>query len=181
MSAVQIVCVRIDPLDAATLTSASTRYPNARFVLNIPKSARSTGDAYDVAKQLGISFGGLGDAMRALREEDPGDYVYPQTTFVERIFRQHSKIKGFERLDDSRYQLDRYGLPSVVVFVSEEYEVTAESVRLAIERYGEFDAFVTSNPHALEISPEALSAGEEAGRKVYRWREFMSAVRKPWN
>lgn len=180
-SPVQVACVSFDPLDAFHLRSVISRFPEVEFVLNLPRGARSAGAAYVFAAEHGIAFGGMGDAREALRQDNLGQYLHRETRYIERILRQHSRVSSFERLDDSRYRLDRNDLSSIVVYTENEYEVTAESVRLAIDRYGEFDAFVTTNPSAVEISPQAVTAAQDSGRRIFLWREFMAAIHKPWD
>jgi hypothetical protein len=177
---IEIACFSEDPLNAAQIRATLGSHPDISFVLNIPKNARIDGDAYQLSVRAGFAIGGVGDAMRALNIQDPSSYINQRTAFVERILQQHSRLTSFRRLDDSRYYLERSGLQSVVIFVSDDYDVTAESIREAIERYGEFDAFVTSNPNALQISPEASSAAASTGRLTYRWGDFMSALNQPW-
>lgn len=181
MSPAQIACVKFDPLEADNLRSILNRYPDVQFILNILKNARSAGATFALATETGVAFGGMGDAMRALRMDNPNKYVHRKTEYIERILSQHARVVGFERLDDSRYRLIRKGLPGITAYIGSDYEVTAEAVRLAIDRYGEFDAFVTANPNAIQISPQAATAAKHSNRRIFNWSGFMSAIHEPWN
>jgi hypothetical protein len=181
LGSTKIACVRVDVLDECVVRSAIAKYPNVKFIVNVKQGARVAGDAYKLAEGRGISFGGIGDLMRALHEPDMADYIPPETRYRERIFEQHHKIMNFERLDDSRYRIFRYDFPPIVVYISLDYEVTADQIRTAIDKYGDFDAFVTSNPNATSISPEAVTAAMQSGRKVFLWPQFMGAINRSWN
>jgi hypothetical protein len=154
--------------------------PSVDFILNIPKDAVYTGAALTAARQLNVALGGVGDAMRAMNEKFPRSYVFQEVKYVERIFEQQPAIEGFERLDNKRYLLQRRKRAAVTVYVSNAYEVTADEVRTAWEKFGSFDAFVTSNPSALAISSQATSAAETLGSRVLLWSEFMSDLHREW-
>jgi hypothetical protein len=173
----QIACVRVDEFETRDVDSILAKYPSIDFILNIPKNAKTAGEAYRKAASKGIAIG-VGDAMRAVAYEDPGSYIHPQTKYIERILSQHSRVEGFERIDNARYRIVRRSLPPLTVYISGAYEVTVDELRTAIEEYGEFDIFVTANPNALAISPQATNAARNAQRRVLQWVGFMSALHR---
>jgi hypothetical protein len=83
---------------------------------------------------------------------------------------------SFERIDDSRYKLTRGDLPTIIAYIDRDYEITADKVRRAVDKYGVFDVYVTSNPNATSVSPEAIAAAKQSGRRVFLWRQFLGAL-----
>jgi hypothetical protein len=173
---VEFVCIKADPLTFDRFESLHEEYPGASFVLVLPRNAIINGSVYRAAEAAGVAVGGWADAMRAARDADPGQYVYRETEYIERILRQHSRVSEFERLDNFRYRIRRRGLGEFVAYIGYNYEITADDVRTAIDRLGGFDAFVTANPNAQDFSPQAMSVGAQANIKIMRWGEFMSAL-----
>ena len=69
---------------------------------------------------------------------------------------------------------------TVTVLVLNEYDLTAEKVRKALDVYGDCDAIVTSNPNA-SMSSSAKEAGEASGKRVLLFPDLLSDLNRPWN
>lgn len=148
------------------------------FVLNIPKAGRFMGDAIEQLGQKNVGWGGLGDSIRALRDFDRlGDYQERELTFVMRGLRQHGRVTSLTLLDDHRIVVVRQGLPELVVFVGSMYQPTAETVRDAIDRYGDFDLFAATNPNS-DPTAEAIQVAADAGIQMLKWRETLAALHR---
>jgi hypothetical protein len=180
-STAYVAYLSVPVFDGSAVRNAHQVHPTARFIMNLPGSAITKIDAFREAKKIGVAIGGLGDLMGAMSESDPANYVAREIKYIEKILRQHDRVSTFDRIDLTKYRISRRGLPDVTVCVGLDYEVTAEAIRDAIDKYGDFDAYVTSNPNARAVSPQAIAASRSAGRKVFLWREFMAALGRSWN
>ncbi|MGV0811179.1 hypothetical protein ABQF34_04410 [Mycolicibacterium boenickei] len=146
------------------------------FVLNVPRTGRFMGDAIEQLALRNVGWGRLGDAIRALRDCDVlGDYEERELAYVMRGLRQHRQVTELALLDDHRIAVVRRGLPELVVFVGSMYQPTADSVRGAIDRYGEFDIFAATNPNS-DPTAEAIQVAVDAGIRMLKWRETLAAL-----
>ena len=68
----------------------------------------------------------------------------------------------------------------VVVLVLNDYELTADHVRSGIERYGEFQAIVCSNPNS-RVTTAASLAADESHIRIFNWKEFFQQLNREWN
>jgi hypothetical protein len=164
-------------VNAAHIASlASGGHPIEIFV-NIPKESCWGGDAIAAAKEVGASFGGMSDLHRVITVPDPGAYVNPEFQFVERGLRQHTRVSGLERLFDRKFQIQRRGLEPLTVVLLNEYELTADHVRTARDRYGVFDAVLITNPNG-GATGAALEASESMGSEIFMWGEFLGRLNR---
>ncbi|WP_145272911.1 hypothetical protein [Prescottella equi] len=146
------------------------------FVLNVPKNGRFMGDALTRLAEDHIGWGGLGDAIRALRDFDIlGDYEERELTFVMRGLRQHRQVTELAILDDRKLRVSRHGLPDLVIFIGSMYQPTAESVREAVDRYGKFDMFAATNPNS-DPTMEAIQAATNAGVRLLQWGPTLATL-----
>lgn len=175
---INVACISVDVLDSDVALTVLAESADVKFVLNVPANARITGEAIGILATRGVAVGGVGDAMRALREPDPGSYQHKDWQFVERGLAQHTAIESFTLLDRGRYRVERRDRDPITVAVINDYEVTADSVRQVIEKYPALDLIVTSNPNALQISDQAKTAASAAGVSVALWRDFYGSLRQ---
>ncbi len=160
------------------LENAISDKKDVEFIINIPKDCYLTGGAIRFAQSRGIGLGGLGDLMRALRLECVGDYIPPTIEFIERGLRQHDRVSSFERLADLQYRIERTGaLPDVLVVFLHEYELVADHIRIARDRYGNFDIVVKTNPNG-GLTSSALAVADDLHCKIYKWGEFLGALNR---
>jgi hypothetical protein len=153
--------------------------PWISFVVNATKEAIIEGQAFDVAKTYNAGIGGFGDLLRALNMPDVSKYINPKTKWIERGMAQHTRVKGFQKLDDSRYLIIRHERRAVIVMFLDEYELSADAVRTAISRYGSFDAIDKTDPNG-SITTQARSAAQSTGRKILTWGEFLGELNRQW-
>jgi hypothetical protein len=149
------------------------------FVVNIPKAAYVIGNTYELAAERNFAFGGFGDLLSALNSESPRTFISSEFSFVLRSLGQHSKVWRVTRLDDRRLRVERNGLDPVVVLVLNDYELTADHVRNGIERYGEFQAIVCSNPNS-RVTTAASLAADESHVRIFNWKEFFQELNRKW-
>lgn len=152
--------------------------PPADFLVVVPTASRITGQALDSARNAGVPIGRMGDIMSALGLEDVRRYVNKEFVFVERGLRQHSRVSGFERIDERRYRISRpESLDDIFVVFVNEYEVTADVLRTARDRFGSFEWVVLTNPNA-KVTESASEAATQLGLNIHRWGAFLSALNR---
>jgi len=166
---------RIDDEDLSSLLNDV----DIDFVLNVSKEPYITQAALQKAEQEGFAIGGLGDAMRALRNGNMESYVNPEIHFILRGLRQHTRVSSVSRLDNRRFKVVRHGLPNVTILTLDEYDLTAEAVRNAIDSFPVFDAIVKSNPNG-RISSKSISAASASGIQIFKWGELLGALNRDW-
>jgi hypothetical protein len=177
---VTIAAMSARRVDARAVQAVLSQVGDVDFVTNIPKDAYILGDTYQLASECNFGFGGFGELLSALNLPSPRAYISSEFGFVLRSLQQHDKVRNVTRLDDRRLLIDREGLEPVVVLVLNDYELAAEQVRAGIERYGEFQAIVRSNPNS-RVTGAATSAADDARVRIFSWRELMGELNRKWN
>lgn len=146
------------------------------FICNIPREAAWKGEAIDFVRQCRISFGSISDLFSAAGSTVPvRDFVRSEFEFIERIFSQHSAIAWTERIYDRVYLLRRCEKPSLTVALINEYELTADHIRTAWQRYGPFTDVLANNPNC-RYTPEATEAAKQLNVKLMPLRQFMGRL-----
>jgi hypothetical protein len=146
------------------------------FICNIPREAAWTGEAVGLVRQRRIAFGGIGDLFAATGRKSPvRDFVRSEFEFIERIFDQHSAIARVERVYDRVYRLHRLALPPVTVALINEYDLTADHIRTAWQRYGPFTDVLANNPNC-RCTAEAKEAAKQLKVKLLPLRQFMGRL-----
>lgn len=163
-----------DLLDLLTLETGVS------FVTNVSKNAYYHGSALELAENRRIVLGDLGDLFRAMGSGYPTSYINPDVKFILRGLRQHNRISSVKRLDDRRYQLERVGLDSVIVLALHDYDLSADSLRNGLEKYGQCDAILAANPNCRPTTL-AEDAADSAGVRIYKWAELLGALNKSWS
>ncbi|MCF2523623.1 hypothetical protein [Bradyrhizobium sp. G127] len=147
------------------------------IVANIPKEAFWTGGALKLAAEHNMATGSFGDLYRAIREEDVRAFQPSETAFVERGLRQHSRVTTFDRLHDRLYSISRKGLPDLIAVMLNEYELTADHLRAARDRYGPFSVAVITNPNG-QSTTAADEAAVNMDVEVLKWAPFFGRLNK---
>ena len=146
------------------------------FICNIPREAAWTGEAIHLVRQRRIAFGGISDLFAAAgRKGSVRDFVRSEFEFIERIFDQHSAIARVERVYDRVYRLHRLAQPPVTVALINEYDLTADHIRTAWQRYGPFTDVLANNPNC-RCTTEAQEAAKQLKVKLLPLRQFMGRL-----
>jgi len=122
--------------------------PNVSMVVNIPKDAAWLKSGILIVTEKGVAFGGMGDLMSAIGRnlEDIRRFKKKENAFVERILTQHTKVSSIEQEADRAYRIFRTnGVPLRIVLLN-EYELTGDRIRTAVDEYGPFDIVLMTNP-----------------------------------
>lgn len=144
------------------------------IIANIPKDSFWAGDALALARRHHIATGAFGDLLRVLDRPDVRAFVPAETAFIERGLTQHRRVTSFDRLHDRIYRIELRGgddHPDLTVAMLNAYELTAEDVRAARERYGDFSVVVITNPNGRATS-SALQVGRMLSIEIFDWAEF---------
>jgi hypothetical protein len=150
---------------------------DVEIIINVPKESLWYGSALDLADRNNIATGQYGDLLRAIGEDNVRALVAKDRIFVERSLRQHSRVSGLERSYDKVYVLSRHGLPKLTAAMINEYELTADHLRTAWDRYGKFDVAVCTNPNGT-ITGAALQTAKSMGIDVLKWGPFLGRINK---
>lgn len=147
------------------------------IIANVPKESYWTGHAIALAQVHNIATGGYGDLLRVIEVEDVRAFQQKETAFIERGLRQHDRITSFNRLHDRLYLIHRNGLPDVTVAMLNEYELTADHLRTARDRYGQFSIVVITNPNGGPTD-SAAEVAQTMGTEIPKWGEFFGRVNR---
>lgn len=141
-----------------------------QLVINIPSNALWSGAAIDHIHAASAAFGTLGDVSRAAHSNDAGSYRDKNMGFFITAMTQHSNVSSVSYVYDTVFKVDRKKGASLTVAVIDAYNMSAEDVRNARDRLGNFDIVVKSSSHgsitsqaeaaAKSMSAEALTFGE---------------------
>lgn len=169
---VSVECVQEDTVRPLV----SSEY-GVEIIANVPKEAYWTGEAIRLAQDNNIATGTYGDLLRVIDVEKVRNFRPRETEFVERGLRQHDRISSFVRLHDRLYRIARNGLPDLTVAMLNEYELTADRLRTARDRYGQFSVAVITNPNGRATSA-AEEAAQSMGVDIMNWGAFFGRLNK---
>jgi hypothetical protein len=149
------------------------------FVVNVPSKVIWSGAAIELIHDASAAFGTFGELVRASREGSVSAYRNKEYSFFERAFRQHTAVVGVTRLYDRVFQLHRgRGLKDITVVLVEAYDMSAEDIRNARDRYGMFDAALKMTSYG-SITTAANQAAESIGAEALTLKELMGRLNKP--
>jgi len=147
------------------------------FIANIPRESFWKGDAIELARRSKVGFGSYGDLLSAIAHSDVRAYIKKEYDFVDRGFRQHTAISDIQRVHDRLFILNRHAHQSVTVVILNEYELTADHVRVARDRYGPFTDILITNPNGKPTT-SATQAAASFGANIYMWGEFLARLNR---
>lgn len=147
------------------------------FAMNLPKDAIWTGAAIRAAEEADVAWGGLGDLMSAMNSKEVRLHRNKEFDFVERGLRQHSRVERLHRKSDRIFDIHRRDLAKIRVMLINEYELTAEHVRHAREKCGDFGVILKTNPNG-RTTELARQTAATIGAEIFGWRELMGRLHK---
>jgi len=178
---------KYDPFVAGIVSTKCVRYDDVgplvesvfgvEIIANVPKESYWTGGALKLAHDNDIATGAYGDLLRVINLQDVRAFQPRETQFVERGLRQHDCISSFERVHDRLYRISRNGLPDLTVAMLNEYELTADRLRTARDRYGHFSLVVITDPNGGATN-SAEEAAQIMGVEILKWGPFLGRVNK---
>lgn len=164
-------------VDIEAVMPLITSKHQVEIIANIPKESFWTGGAINLAQENNIATGSYGDLLRVIDVEDVRNFRARETIFIERGLRQHARIVSFTRVHDRLYRITRHGLPDLSVVMLNEYELTADQLRTARDRYGAFAIAVITNPNG-SATQSADDAAATMGAEILDWRRFFRRLNK---
>jgi hypothetical protein len=177
-TAIIVVFAEPNQLKVDDVKKAINGHGKVNFVVNIKKEGYLLGDLILFASKNGFSIGNLSDLNRALYLDNVSNYVSKTIVFIERGLRQHKAIQGFQRESDLSYLIFRKNhLPDITAVFLHEYELTAEHIRVARDRYGVFNMLVNTDPNG-NLTQSAYLVAKELNVDIYKWGEFYGALNK---
>ncbi|MFA7295562.1 MAG: hypothetical protein WC211_00065 [Dehalococcoidia bacterium] len=165
-------------VEASTVNALLGTRQDIEFIANIPRESLWTGDAIQAAIRHRAAWGSFRDLFSATADENPNKWENREFAFFERVLRQHDRVTNVEREFDRKYVVRREALPSVSVVLLNEYDLTADHVRTARDRYGRFDIVFHSNPNG-GITSDATDAAESLGAHVYMLSDLLRQLNRP--
>ena len=151
--------------------------PNVDIIINVPSAGVWQGSGIVTTRRAGVAFGGMGDLQSCIERENPSDYVKSEYEFIERGLSQHNRIQTIIREADRLFLLHRNGLPNIRVLALYEYELTADHLRTARARYGNFDLVLISNPNGRPTEG-ASDVAQTLGIELLMFRELLSRLNR---
>lgn len=147
------------------------------IIANVPRESYWTGGAIRLAHSNDIATGAYGDLLRVIGRPDVRGFRPSETVFLERGLSQHDRVLGFERVHDRLYRISRGTLPDLTVVMLNEYELTADHLRAARDRYGPFSVAVITNPNGSSTGSAEGVAGN-MGVEILKWGPFLGRLNR---
>ena len=95
--------------------------------------------------------------------------------FFEQAMRSHDKVESFRKLSDSYYEITRYDIPKIRVFVSNYYVLSLSDYYDIKDEYPDIDCLITIS-NWNRVSEDAYRQGKRNQVGVFTMREFMGAI-----
>lgn len=163
----EITATHVQPLFASGSPPA--------FIVNIPTATPWRGDAIHLIHSSDAAFGSLGDLARAAQLEYPGSYRERETDFFYTAIRDHTNVSGITMTYDKVFRVERHRGDPLTIAMVNAYNVSAEDVRNARARYGDFDIAVKVNGHG-SVTTAAEQAAATFGAQALTFGEMMSRL-----
>lgn len=164
----EITATHVQPFFASSSAPA--------FIINIPTATPWRGDAVHLIHTSDAAFGSLGDLARAARLEFPGSYRERETDFFYTAIRDHTNVSGITMTYEKVFRVERYRGDPLTIAMVNAYNVSAEDVRNARARYGDFDIAVKVSGHG-SVTTAAVQAAATFGAQALAFGEMMSRLR----
>jgi hypothetical protein len=148
-----------------------------QLVVNVPSKTLWSGAAIHFIHAAPAAFGTLGDISRAARTKDAGSYRDKNMGFFINAMKQHSNVSSVSYVYEAVFKADRKIGESLIVAVIDAYNMSAEDVRNAKDRFGHFDIVVKSSSYG-SITPQAEAAANSMGAQALKFGELMGRLAK---
>lgn len=148
-----------------------------QFVVNVPSRALWSGDAIRCVHAASAAFGTLGDISRAASTGNAGSYRDRNMAFFINAIRQHSNVSSISYIYDRVFEAERKIGSSLTVAVIDAYNMSAEDVRNAKDRFGRFDVIVKSSSYG-SITHHADAAAKSMNAEALTFRQLMRRLAK---
>lgn len=160
--------------DARALFAGATK-PD--LVVNVPSATLWSGAAIDFIHDVPAAFGTLGDIARAADTKAANLFRDKNMGFFINAMEQHKNVASVSYVYDSVFAAYCRNGTSVTVAVIDTYNMSAEDVRNARTRVGNFDVAVKSSSYG-SITEQAKTAAESIGVQALTFGELMQHLAK---
>lgn len=160
-----ISATEVTPTEIRPFLDSNTE---VEIITNVPRELLWTGSAIELASAHSIAFGGIGDLMSAVSNDDVRQYVKSEYKFVERGLLQHDKVSHLVREYDRVYVVHRVRLSPLRFVMLNEYELTGDHVRA-------FDAILLNNPNG-SATLGAKEIAKSLGVNIFKWGQFLGRL-----
>ena len=171
---VKVATISVDVVTYEDIEDICTD-PDIEFIMNIKKDAIITGDALRKSQSISVGIGGLGDLYSAANSKEFRNHLPAETKFILRGLMQHTKVTQVERANNRNYHISRHGLPVLKVVALNDYDLTSDSLRDGLERYGPADLILASNPNC-RLSGDCTITAKHCGVRVLQWGQLLGAI-----
>ncbi|MBI2286516.1 MAG: hypothetical protein HYU79_03550 [Nitrosomonadales bacterium] len=148
-----------------------------QLIVNVPSNTLWSGNAIRHIHDASAAFGSLGDVSRAASTGDAGSYRDKNMGFFITAMEQHSNVSGVSYVYDSVFEANRKTGTSLTVAVIEAYNMSAEDVRNARARLGNFDVIVKSSSYG-SITSQAKAAANSIVAEALTFGDLMQRLGK---
>jgi hypothetical protein len=136
------------------------------------------GSAIDYVRQKNIGWGGMGEIPHAFHTTDYKSIQKREYQFVEDGLLRHTRVTRLERVFDRVFKIFRTrGLRPLITVLINSYELSAEEVRNATNKYGKFDIILKTNPNGSPTT-NAYLAAKEVDADIFLWSELLSRLNR---
>lgn len=147
------------------------------FVVNVPSETKWRGFAIHRIHSEDSAFGTLGEVSKAARWENVGLYRNKDMEFFLNSIRQHGNVVDVSYVYQSVFRATRkIGVPLTIAVV-EAYNLSAEDVRNARSKFGEFDIVVKSSSYG-GVTNSAIEAARSIGAEAVVFKDLMKRLGK---
>lgn len=146
------------------------------FIVNIPTATPWRGDAIRLIHASDAAFGSLGELARAAYLEFPGSYRERESDFFYTAIRDHTNVSGITMVYEKVFRVERYRGDPLTIAMVNAYHVSAEDVRNARARYGNFDIAVKVSGYG-SVTTAAEQAAATFGAQALTFGGMMSRLR----
>jgi hypothetical protein len=131
------------------------------FIINVPSKTLWSGAAIFMVHSTPAAFGALSDLFRAASGEEVSKYRRKDWSFFERVIGQHTNVRLVTRVYGEVFEAHRRTGGSLKIALIDAYNMSAEDVRNARDRFGEFDIAVKTSSYG-----NVTNAAKEAAKSL---------------
>lgn len=160
-------CEHIEPI-----LSGKTK---PEFVVNVPSSALWSGAAISLIHSTSAAFGTFGELLKAARLEEVSTYRNKTREYFDRAIRQHTNVQEVSLVYDFVFEVHRCKGASLTIALIEAYNMSAEDVRNARDRFGSFDVAVKTTSYG-SVTSSAMEAAASMDAEALMFAELMQRL-----
>lgn len=145
--------------------------PTMAMMITIPRGARWSGMAMRWLQAEEIAFGGVGDLLSAISDDDISTHRNKTFAFVDDGLRRHSRVADLEWIDSKKVEVHLQNKLRIIVALHDAYDITMTVARDAARTLGNFDVLLKTNPNG-SITSNGDENLERLGFRTLKWGEL---------